>query len=136
MLLFLFIVYYSDLPDKGPIISPATSTIGNVDFINVTCKSGPSKPKARLSWYINETPAPKQYVYDEDYLNVPEDPSNGLRSSQIRLLFPVYQNHPNDNYYRLRCESQFVQSFSEVAQISIKPVNQRSNDSFTSGKFN
>uniref|UniRef100_T1KW41 CD80-like immunoglobulin C2-set domain-containing protein n=1 Tax=Tetranychus urticae TaxID=32264 RepID=T1KW41_TETUR len=74
---------------------------------------------------------PSQRLVSLDYLYSSKDTSNGLKSSQVRLLFPVFQHHPNENYYRLRCESQFVQSFSEIAQISIKPLNQRSNDNFT-----
>lgn len=41
------------LPQEGPKIEGSQSRYEVGDYVNVTCKSGPSKPGAVLKWYIN-----------------------------------------------------------------------------------
>jgi len=51
-----------DLPVQGPIIVNVQNNYRSNERVSLNCTSSPSRPMARLQWYINGVPAPTQYV--------------------------------------------------------------------------
>ncbi|KFM75169.1 hypothetical protein X975_20365, partial [Stegodyphus mimosarum] len=75
------------LPQKDPSILGSQPRYEVGDYVNVTCRSGPSKPAAALKWYINGKEADP--AIERPYPI--EDHQNGLQTSSLGLLFVVKQ---------------------------------------------
>ena len=55
-------IFFSDLPDEGPIITGGFPRYHIGDKVQINCTSHKSKPAAKLRWYINGEQADKQNV--------------------------------------------------------------------------
>ncbi|GFY57274.1 ig-like domain-containing protein [Trichonephila inaurata madagascariensis] len=61
------------IPQEDPEIEGSQSRYEVGDYVNVTCKSGPSKPAAVLKWYINGKEA------EPGKISFPIKPHNNLK---------------------------------------------------------
>ncbi|XP_074595345.1 uncharacterized protein LOC141850587 [Brevipalpus obovatus] len=120
------IMHVHHLPPQGPTIQPSILSLDKSDIINTTCYTGPSKPQATLTWYVNDRKVSTRFVRNEDHLL--KQTQSGLKASQVRLLLPSSEEPPVDGAYRLRCESKLVQKTTRASQVIIfsdssKPSN-------------
>ncbi|KAG8198555.1 hypothetical protein JTE90_026455 [Oedothorax gibbosus] len=53
------------IPDESPHIYGVQSNYRMGDFVNMSCLFGPSKPSARITWYINEEEAVDSYTISQ-----------------------------------------------------------------------
>lgn len=74
----------------------------------MTCTSPPAKPMPRLSWFVNDEPAPTEYI---------EQAPNGR---ETRLIFLIQVQHLLEGKPRMRvtCEASFNYSHSSFGEKS------------------
>ncbi|CAL1273229.1 unnamed protein product [Larinioides sclopetarius] len=101
------------LPDENPKILGSQPRYEVGDIVNVTCKSGPSKPAAQLKWFINgkdADPSMERKYATEDHLD-------GLSTSTLGLIFVV---RPSDLHQggavTLRCTATVSQTYSTTSE--------------------
>lgn len=101
------------LPPEGPKIDGSQSKYEVGDYVNVTCKSGPSKPGAVLKWYING----KEASPGLEIFYPPITHENGLQTSLLGLMFMV---KPGDLFHggaiTLRCTATVSQTYSTSSE--------------------
>ncbi|XP_003742266.1 uncharacterized protein LOC100906639 [Galendromus occidentalis] len=89
------------MPEENPAIAGVKHKYVIGDVVNVTCESAKSKPATRLSWYINDKPAPVSALIP--YEVIPG--YNGLESSLLGLRFrldsPIIES--TANHFKLSC---------------------------------
>ncbi|XP_071036319.1 muscle M-line assembly protein unc-89 isoform X2 [Parasteatoda tepidariorum] len=101
------------LPQQDPVIEGSQLRYEVGDYVNVTCKSGYSKPAAVLKWYVNGIKMEKDV--EIHYPNI-EHP-NGLQTSILGLLFMVKPNHLfQGGAITLRCIATFSQTYSTSSE--------------------
>ncbi|GIX80317.1 ig-like domain-containing protein [Caerostris darwini] len=101
------------IPQEDPEIIGSQSRYEVGDYVNVTCKSGPSKPAAVLKWYINgKEAAPGLEI---SYPTI--DHANGLQTSLLGLWFMV---KPKDLFQggaiTLKCTATVSQTYSTSSE--------------------
>ncbi|GFS94566.1 ig-like domain-containing protein [Nephila pilipes] len=101
------------IPQEDPQIEGSQSRYEVGDYVNVTCKSGPSKPAAVLKWCINGKEAePGQEI---SYTTI--DHENGLQTSLLGLRFMV---KPKDLFQggaiTLKCTATVSQTYSTSSE--------------------
>lgn len=72
-------------PETGPRINSLVKNYRVGDVVNMSCLYGPSKPKAEITWIINEEEAPIGYVHSNQVFSEIKD----LEISESRLLFSL-----------------------------------------------
>ncbi|GBL87886.1 hypothetical protein AVEN_239521-1 [Araneus ventricosus] len=101
------------LPDENPKILGSQPRYEVGDIVNVTCKSGPSKPAAQLKWSINGKDADP--LMERKYAT--EDHLDGLSTSTLGLIFVV---RPSDLHQggavTLRCTATVSQTYSTTSE--------------------
>ncbi|PRD21998.1 UNVERIFIED_CONTAM: hypothetical protein NCL1_50270 [Trichonephila clavipes] len=103
----------SILPDEDPKILGSQPRYEVGDVVNVTCRSGPSKPAAALKWYING----KEADMGMERVHAVEDHLDGLSTSSMGLVFRV---RPTDLHQggavTLRCTATVSQTYSTTSE--------------------
>ncbi|GFY60658.1 putative beat protein [Trichonephila inaurata madagascariensis] len=101
------------LPDEDPKILGSQPRYEVGDVVNVTCRSGPSKPAAALKWYING----KEADMGMERIHAVEDHLDGLSTSSLGLVFRV---RPTDLHQggavTLRCTATVSQTYSTTSE--------------------
>ncbi|KAG8185307.1 hypothetical protein JTE90_023915 [Oedothorax gibbosus] len=101
------------IPQEDPEIVGSQSRYEVGEHVNVTCKSGPSKPAAVLKWYINGKEA--EASLEISYPVV--DHTNGLQTSLLGLYFMV---KPKDLFQggaiTLKCTATVSQTYSTSSE--------------------
>ncbi|KAG8197881.1 hypothetical protein JTE90_020261 [Oedothorax gibbosus] len=101
------------LPKEDPKILGSQPRYEVGDYVNVTCRSGPSKPAATLKWYINGKEAER--IIERPYAT--EDHHNGLLTSSRGLLFVVKsQDLHAGGAITLRCTATVSQTYSTASE--------------------
>ncbi|CAL1275895.1 unnamed protein product [Larinioides sclopetarius] len=97
------------IPQEDPEIVGSQSRYEVGDYVNVTCKSGPSKPAAVLKWYINGKEADRDQEISYPTINH----ASGLQTSLLGLRFMV---KPKDLFQggaiTLKCTATVSQTYS------------------------
>ncbi|KAG8184780.1 hypothetical protein JTE90_011566 [Oedothorax gibbosus] len=100
------------LPKEPPVIEGADSMYEVGDRVNITCNSGPSKPAATLSWYINGVQANATFV--RKYSSIRH--YSGLQTSQVGLEFVVGSKDFDHGKLKLRCVATISQVYSSGSE--------------------
>ncbi|GFX16619.1 uncharacterized protein TNCV_23901 [Trichonephila clavipes] len=100
------------LPKEPPVIEGADSMYEVGDRVNVTCSSGPSKPAATLSWFINGNQANATFV--RKYSSIRH--YSGLQTSQVGLEFIVGAKDFDQGKLKLRCVATISQVYSSGSE--------------------
>lgn len=122
---------FSDLPETGPILYPFESYQRVDDNVNLTCHIGPSKPKAKLTWYINDKPAPPQYIQVLDKLH---SNARKLLSSSSRLTFSWRREFFDLNVLNIKCKAELIQKLSDNSGVILAWDQSKSSLNFTISK--
>ncbi|RWS31898.1 uncharacterized protein B4U80_04478 [Leptotrombidium deliense] len=85
------------------------------ELINLTCSSGASRPRVRLSWFINEQMAQPHQVLRYS----PQVYSNGLQSTRLGLTFLVTADHFNKGVLLLRCSATVVLAYKFETSLQL-----------------
>ncbi|RWS10487.1 beat protein-like protein, partial [Dinothrombium tinctorium] len=89
------------------------------DVVNVTCKAGPSKPKATLSWLINGKAAASEYLsLDERQQNFSSN-SNQLSNASLSLIFPAEKRYFSNGIMILTCNSVIRLEYTMSSELSL-----------------
>ncbi|KAG8327923.1 hypothetical protein J6590_006085 [Homalodisca vitripennis] len=86
------------IPREGPRISGGRARYQLGDTVRVNCTSGPSKPVAQLTWYINGEQANQSYVFGPI-----RRPNKGYETATLGLEFRVEQRHFKRGDLKLKC---------------------------------
>ncbi|XP_054710641.1 uncharacterized protein LOC129220277 [Uloborus diversus] len=101
------------LPQEDPIIEGSQPRYEVGDFVNVTCRSGASKPPSVLKWYINGKEAfPGE---EKSYPAIKHE--NGLQTSLLGLMFMVKpHNLFQGGALTLKCTATVSQTYSTSSE--------------------
>lgn len=100
------------------------------DFINLTCSSGFSKPAAKLTWFINDTPVINSTGllthHSEEMLTLQQQKQQ-LIGSKLSLSFRIGLEHLfNKNMYNAEKDGLQQQSYSKfLYENNLRPLNLR-----------
>lgn len=100
----------ADLPKTGPYIRGLRSSYHIGDKINLTCHSGPSRPKTKLNWYINGNAADASLIQGN---------FQG-RSSKLGLGFTLQEKHLERGDLLVKCTSQLLDLYWQSTQVVIR----------------
>ncbi|XP_076370278.1 uncharacterized protein LOC143256662 isoform X2 [Tachypleus tridentatus] len=103
------------LPEGKPIIDGIDRMYDIGEYVNLTCKSRPSKPVAVLSWSINGQPVDERFltpVQIERYVD-------GLESAVLSLQFYVTLNHFNQGTMKVRCTATISQDYFSHSEETV-----------------
>ncbi|KAH9416442.1 hypothetical protein DERP_012870 [Dermatophagoides pteronyssinus] len=93
------------LPDETLTINGSCDYYRIDEYVNFECISGYGWPKLNLNWFINDLPAPKEFLINSK----PTIDSNGLIQSKLGLNFQINPKYfQNDNSLRIRCQSSLM----------------------------
>ncbi|XP_013789449.2 uncharacterized protein LOC106473310 isoform X2 [Limulus polyphemus] len=96
------------IPQKGPAIEGIQPKYDVGDFVNVTCKSSPSRPAAKIHWFINnQEPLHHALVPYLENENI-----RGLISSKMGLYFELMDQHFVQNAITLRCSAAILNNYT------------------------
>ncbi|CAL1265151.1 unnamed protein product, partial [Larinioides sclopetarius] len=87
------------LPSSGPDIIGLQPRYQISDEVNITCSFGPSKPAAKVSWYINGELAQAHHVTHLP----PRKTKEGLQWIELRLVFIMDTKYIRKGGLRLQC---------------------------------
>ncbi|XP_035208096.1 uncharacterized protein LOC118182818 isoform X2 [Stegodyphus dumicola] len=91
------------IPEEGPKIFGVQKNYRIGDVVNVTCAFGPSKPPAKITWYINGEEAPTTYVHHNHLM------TGDLKMSKSRLIFSLEPKRLWQGSLRVRCAASLSQ---------------------------
>lgn len=120
------------LPVEGPIIRGLSESYHVGDYVNATCYSRPSRPVAKLRWYVNHDEAEPRWVSHTG----PVRHDNGLQSSSAILNMLIRQTHVAHGELRFRCVAYVLQTQGRISQELIMgdkgpTLNKRSHTVFS-----
>ncbi|XP_022238905.1 uncharacterized protein LOC106457325 isoform X2 [Limulus polyphemus] len=103
------------LPEGKPIIDGIDRMYDIGEYVNLTCKSRPSKPVAVLSWSINGQPVDERFLTPmqiERYVD-------GLESAVLSLQFHVTLNNFNQGVMKVRCTATISQDYYSHSEETV-----------------
>ncbi|XP_054715507.1 synaptogenesis protein syg-2-like [Uloborus diversus] len=100
------------LPQEDPSILGVQPRYEVGDTVNVTCRAGPSRPAAKLAWFINGKKAdlPMERSYQI------ENHQGGLQTSSLGLIFGVRDRDLSQGAITLRCTATVSQTYSTASE--------------------
>ncbi|RWS24488.1 beat protein-like protein, partial [Leptotrombidium deliense] len=112
-------MYY--LPADGEeLIVIGTKPFYNIgDTVNVTCKTGPSRPKAILQWLINDKEPPIEYLYSGDDHSATVSSSNQLRNASLSLKFAAETRYFVNGIMTLTCTCLISLQYSLSSEVTL-----------------
>ncbi|XP_054709441.1 synaptogenesis protein syg-2-like [Uloborus diversus] len=103
------------IPDGNPNVFGFLKSYDVGDVVNLTCIFGPSKPAAKLTWFLNAEEAPSSYVH----LKLPFPiSSDKLKMSESRLIFPLEPHHLWQGFLAVEC-SAFLSQVHETSSLEL-----------------
>ncbi|XP_017882262.1 uncharacterized protein LOC108626212 [Ceratina calcarata] len=104
-----------ELPSQGPQIVGLSRKYQVGGKLRLDCTSGPSKPAANLTWYINDQQPQKSHVHT--YKPVVTNGSAG-QISQIGLQFLVTHDHFIGGKMKIRCSASIYDIYWQSSEVS------------------
>ncbi|XP_053211397.1 uncharacterized protein LOC128395029 [Panonychus citri] len=95
------------LPDEKMTIEGKELEYDIGHIINLTCISGPSKPAARLSWYIND----RKPTSGEKLTKSVHNTTNGLFVTKLGLVFHSHTSYFEKGLLRIQCRANLILAF-------------------------
>ncbi|XP_054709141.1 uncharacterized protein LOC129218844 [Uloborus diversus] len=98
------------LPSGGPDIIGLQSRYQVGDEVNITCSFGPSKPAAKVNWYINGELAQAHHVTHLP----PKKTKDGLQWIELRLVFTMSGTYIRKGGLRLQCLAEVYLTYARA----------------------
>lgn len=103
------------IPEEKPTIFGTQHEYKIGDTARLTCVSAPSRPQAKLTWYINDKVTPQKYI-------IPMDNSHsldGMVETRQGLQFTVGPQHFVNGQMNLRCSASISTLYYKTQQHSV-----------------
>ncbi|RWS12290.1 uncharacterized protein B4U79_07609 [Dinothrombium tinctorium] len=109
---------FLDLPESGPTLLNKEANYNIDDLVNVTCKTGESKPMVTLHWFINGEKIYNDHVYTinsrSEFSHTFQDKS--LQKSISQLHFRVKEWHFVTGQMTIRCDAFILQNYTTSSE--------------------
>ncbi|XP_017760045.1 PREDICTED: uncharacterized protein LOC108550727 [Eufriesea mexicana] len=107
-----------ELPSQGPSIHGLRRKYRINDMLRLNCTSGPSKPAANLTWYINNQQPEKPHVRTVRMFSRLDKNESEWQVSQISLQFLVTHIHFVGNKLKIRCSASIYDIYWQTTEVS------------------
>ncbi len=99
-------------------------TYGIGDRVSLGCTSSPSRPKSKISWFINDIPVPEDYA--KEVLDVPKEEKEVVKSTTSLLEFTLQAehivHHRQSASFTVRCSSMMAARFLPSTVLNSREV--------------
>ncbi|CAG9785550.1 unnamed protein product [Diatraea saccharalis] len=104
------------LPKNGPMIIGLQNEYWHGSKMDVNCTTSPSRPEAHLAWYINDQPAPKDYLQGPMIVLPTSHPYS--YQAKLNLRFTVYESHFSHGVLTIKCQATIPPLYNKVTSHS------------------
>ncbi|XP_076059655.1 uncharacterized protein LOC143036291 [Oratosquilla oratoria] len=107
-----------ELPSTGPFINGGRSQYHVNDTVDLNCTSGPSRPPAGLSWFLNGEEMEDEFTTQK----LMQDSRDGLMTRTSRLTFVAKPWHFHRGMMTLKCKATVATRYPDPAREYIPKV--------------